>query len=47
MVTFFGGFLFRLANGLARLENAKQLEGYLHAAIAGVAAEHDRIRGAH
>lgn len=47
VVTFLGGFLFRLANGLARLENAKQLEGYLHAVIAGVAAEHDRIRGTH
>jgi DNA-binding transcriptional regulator YbjK len=46
VVTFLGGFLFRLANGLARLENAKQLEGYLHAVIAGVAAEHARIRGA-
>ncbi len=46
VVTFLGGFLFRLANGLARLENAKQLEGYLHAVIAGVATEHDRIRGA-
>jgi DNA-binding transcriptional regulator YbjK len=46
VVTFLGGFLFRLANGLARLESAKQLEGYLHAVIAGVAAEHTRIRGA-
>lgn len=46
VVTFLGGFLFRLANGLARLENAEQLEGYLHAVIAGVAAEHARIRGA-
>src|SRR3984957_1228674 len=46
VVTFLGGFLFRLANGLARLENAKQLEGYLHAVIAGGAAEHARIRGA-
>jgi DNA-binding transcriptional regulator YbjK len=46
VVTFLGGFLFQLANGLARLENAKQLEGYLHAVIAGVAAEHTRIRGA-
>ena len=35
-----------LANGLARLEKAKQLEGYLHAVIAGVAAEHPRIRRA-
>jgi DNA-binding transcriptional regulator YbjK len=46
VVTFLGGFLFQLANGLARLENAKQLEGYLHTVIAGVAAEHARIRGA-
>lgn len=44
VVTFLGGFLFQLANGLARLESAKQLEGYLHAVIAGVAAEHARIR---
>src|SRR3954463_6708401 len=46
VVTFLGGFLFRLANGLARLEDAKQLEGYLHAVIVGVAAEHARIQGA-
>jgi hypothetical protein len=46
VVTFLGGFLFRLANGLARLENAKKLEGYLHAVIAGVAAEHARIKNA-
>jgi DNA-binding transcriptional regulator YbjK len=46
VVTFLGGFLFQLANGLTRLENAKQLEGYLHAVIAGVAAEHPRIRRA-
>ena len=46
VVTFLGGFLFQLANGLARLENAKQLEGYRHAVIAGVAAEHPRIRRA-
>ena len=46
VVTFLGGFLFQLANGLARLENAKQLEGYLQAVIAGVAAEHPRIRRA-
>jgi DNA-binding transcriptional regulator YbjK len=46
VVTFLGGFLFQLANGLGRLENAKQLEGYLHAVIAGVAAEHPRIRRA-
>jgi hypothetical protein len=46
VVTFLGGFLFQLANGLARRDNAKQLEGYLHAVIAGVAAEHPRIRRA-
>lgn len=46
VVTFLGGFLFQLANGLARLETAKQLEGYLHAVIAGVEAEHPRIRRA-
>jgi DNA-binding transcriptional regulator YbjK len=45
VVTFLGGFLFRLANGLARLENAKKLEGYLHGVIAGVAVEHTRIKG--
>lgn len=31
---------------LARLENAKKLEGYLHAVIAGVAADHARIKNA-
>ena len=46
VVTFLGGFLFRLANGLARLESAEKLDGYLHAVIAGVAAEHARIKGA-
>jgi DNA-binding transcriptional regulator YbjK len=46
VVTFLGGFLFRLANGLARLENAKKLEGYLHGVIAGVALEHTRIKNA-
>jgi DNA-binding transcriptional regulator YbjK len=45
VVTFLGGFLFRLANGASGMANAKQLEGYLHAVIAGVAAEHGRIRG--
>ena len=40
VVTFLGGFLFRLANGASGMANAKQLEGYLHAVIAGVAAEH-------
>jgi DNA-binding transcriptional regulator YbjK len=43
VVTFLGGFLFRLANGASGMANAKQLEGYLHAVIAGVAAEHGRI----
>jgi DNA-binding transcriptional regulator YbjK len=46
VVTFLAGFLFRLANGVPGLENAKQLKGHLHAVIAGVAAEHGRIRGA-
>jgi hypothetical protein len=46
VVTFLRGFLFRLANGLARLENAKKLEGYLHGVIAGVAVEHTRIKNA-
>jgi DNA-binding transcriptional regulator YbjK len=46
VVTFLGGFLFRLANGLGRLENAKKLEGYLHAVIVGVATEHARIKKA-
>jgi DNA-binding transcriptional regulator YbjK len=46
VVTFLGGFLFRLANGLARLESVEKLEGYLHAVIAGVAAEHARIKSA-
>jgi DNA-binding transcriptional regulator YbjK len=45
VVTFLGGFLFRLANGASGMANAKQLEGYLHAVIVGVAAEHRRIRG--
>jgi hypothetical protein len=36
VVTFLGGFLFRLAYGLVRLDSAKQLESYLHAVIAGV-----------
>jgi DNA-binding transcriptional regulator YbjK len=45
VITFLGGFLFQLANGMSGLENAEQLEGYLHAVIAGVAAQHVRIRG--
>ncbi|WP_319453951.1 MULTISPECIES: TetR/AcrR family transcriptional regulator [unclassified Mycobacterium] len=46
VITFLGGFLFRLANGLSGPETAEQLESYLYAVIAGVAAEHDRIRAA-
>jgi len=42
VVNFLGGFLFRLAYGLVRLDSAKSLEGYLHGVIAGVAAEHAR-----
>ena len=44
VITFLGGFLFRLANGLAGPATAKQLEGYLYAVISGVAVEHARIR---
>ena len=40
VVTFLGGFLFRLAYGLAELDSAKKLERYLHSVIAGVAADH-------
>jgi DNA-binding transcriptional regulator YbjK len=40
VVTFLGGFLFRLAYGLTNLDSAKSLERYLHSVIAGVAAEH-------
>lgn len=46
VVTFLGGFLFRLAYGLVDLDSAKRLEGYLHGVIAGVAAEHARITNA-
>ena len=46
VITFLGGFLFRLANGLPGPKTAKQLEGYLYAVISGVAAEHARIRAA-
>jgi DNA-binding transcriptional regulator YbjK len=46
VINFLGGFLFRLANGSSGPETAKQLEGYLYAVIAGVAAEHPRIRAA-
>jgi hypothetical protein len=52
VVTFLGGFLFRLAYGLTHLNSAKSLERYLHSVIAGVAAEHsssddDRAGGSH
>jgi hypothetical protein len=40
VVNFLGGFLFRLAYGLVEVDSAKSLERYLHAVIAGVAAEH-------
>jgi DNA-binding transcriptional regulator YbjK len=42
VVTFLGGFLFRLAYGLVRLHGAKSLEAHLRSVIAGVAAEHRR-----
>src|SRR6201993_1059242 len=42
VVTFLGGFLFRLAYGLTRLDSARSLERYLHSVIAGVAAEHSQ-----
>jgi DNA-binding transcriptional regulator YbjK len=45
VVNFLGGYLFRLAYGLVRPESARRLESYLHAVIAGVAAEHRRIAG--
>jgi AcrR family transcriptional regulator len=40
--TFRGGFLFRLAYGLAEMNSAERLERYLHSVIAGVAADHGR-----
>jgi DNA-binding transcriptional regulator YbjK len=40
VVTFLGGFLFRLAYGLTDLDSAERLERYLHSVIAGVAADH-------
>jgi DNA-binding transcriptional regulator YbjK len=40
VVTFLGGFLFRLAYGLTNLDSAESLERYLHSVIAGVAADH-------
>src|SRR3954451_9295763 len=39
IVTFLGGFLFRLAYGLAELDSAKSLERFLHSVIVGVAAD--------
>ena len=42
VVTFLGGFLFRLAYGVAGVDGAKSLEAYLRSVIAGVAAEHER-----
>lgn len=42
VVTFLGGFLFRLAYGLVAVDSAKELEVLLHSVIAGVAAEHGR-----
>ncbi|HEY9266686.1 MAG TPA: TetR/AcrR family transcriptional regulator, partial [Mycobacterium sp.] len=42
VVTFLGGFLFRLAYGVAGVDSAKDLEALLRGVIAGVAAEHDR-----
>jgi hypothetical protein len=47
VVTFLGGFLFRLAYGLTDMDSAKSLEQYLHSVIAGVAADHARISGGH
>jgi DNA-binding transcriptional regulator YbjK len=40
VVTFLGGFLFRLAYGLTDLDSAESLERYLHSVIAGVATDH-------
>jgi len=40
VVTFLGGFLFRLAYGLAEMDSAEHLERYLRSVITGVAAEH-------
>jgi len=44
VVTFLGGFLFRLAYGLAEVDSAKSLERYLHSVIAGVAADHAQMK---
>ena len=46
VINFLGGFLFRLADGIAEIETADELEAYLYAVIAGVAAEHPRLRAA-
>jgi AcrR family transcriptional regulator len=40
VVTFLGGFLFRLAYGLTDVISAESLEQYLHSVITGVAADH-------
>jgi AcrR family transcriptional regulator len=40
VVTFLGGFLFRLAYGLTDVISVERLEQYLHSVIAGVAADH-------
>ena len=45
VVTFLGGFLFRLAYGLTDMDSAKSLEKYLHSVIAGVAADHQVTTG--
>jgi hypothetical protein len=44
VVTFLGGFLFRLAYGLAEMDSAERLERYLHSVIAGVAADHAHLK---
>jgi hypothetical protein len=44
VVTFLGGFLFRLAYGIARLDRPESLEAHLRGVIAGVAAERARIK---
>jgi hypothetical protein len=40
VVTFLGGFLFRLAYGLTHLDSAASLERHLRSLLVGVAAEH-------
>jgi DNA-binding transcriptional regulator YbjK len=42
VITFLGGFLFRLAYGIAGVDRAKDLEVLLRSVIAGVAVEHER-----